>query len=379
MAMKLCMSKADHGGKLFEAIGQDLRDLSRLETIISADVLDAWFDPSPRVLEKLREHLPFLARTSPPVHAGGLIAAISATRGIPTSNLCVGGGSSQLIFACLPDFTTKNGRTLLLDPTYSEYAHVLGAVLVREVHRHTLHEEHGFRIESRAFLDHARRLHPELIVIVNPNNPTGQYWPRAEILEFVRRLPGTFCLVDETYIDYVAPGESLEREVDRYKNLVIIKSMSKAYALSGMRVAYLAASPDIIHYLGRRLPPWASGLAAQVAATEALHDPGYYRDRYRETHALRAETLEMLQGLPGVQLFDTCANFYLVKNTGQSAATMQRQLENEGILVRHCDSMGLQFHDDFLRVAVKTKEENARIAGALRSVVTGGVPCAARA
>jgi histidinol-phosphate/aromatic aminotransferase/cobyric acid decarboxylase-like protein len=214
---------------------------------------------------------------------------------------------------------------------------------------------------------------------VNPNNPTGQYWPRPELLEFIRRVPDTFCLVDETYIDYVAPGESLEREVDRLKNLVVIKSMSKAYALSGMRIAYLAASAEIIQYLGRRLPPWVTGLAAQVAAIEALRDPGYYRDRYRETHALRTETLEMLQDLPGVQLFDTCANFYLVKNTGQSAATMQLQLENEGILVRHCDSMGLHFHDNFLRIAVKTRQENARIAGALRSVVTGGVPCPARA
>src|SRR5215475_3014981 len=135
MAMRPCMPKADHGGRLFD--GQDLRDVSRLETLISADVLDAWFDPSPRVVEKLREHLPFLARTSPPVHPNGLIATISETRGIPRSNLCIGGGSSQLIFACLPDFTTKNGRSLLLDPTYGEYAHVLGSVFLRDLHRYS--------------------------------------------------------------------------------------------------------------------------------------------------------------------------------------------------------------------------------------------------
>lgn len=373
------MAKADHGGKLFEAMGHNLSDLSRFETVISADVLDAWFDPSPRVVEKLREYLPFLARTSPPVHPEGLIATLSETRGIPSSNLCIGGGSSQLIFACLPDFTTKNGRSLLLDPTYGEYGHVLGSVLLRDLVRYAVPEESGFRVETRAILEQARRLHPELIVIVNPNNPTGQYWPRAELLEFVRKLPDSFCLVDETYLDYIAPEESLEREVGRLKNLIVIKSMSKVYALSGLRVAYLAGPADIVQYLGRRLPPWVTGLAAQVAAIEALRDPEYYRERYRETHAFRAETLQMLQGLPGVQLFDTCANFYLVKNKGQSAATMQEQLESQGILVRHCDSMGLHFHDKFLRIAVKTREENARIAGALRSVVTSGLPCPAQA
>jgi histidinol-phosphate/aromatic aminotransferase/cobyric acid decarboxylase-like protein len=360
---------AFHGGRFFEAIGTDFQDLARAQQIISADVLDAWFDPSPRVVNKLHEHLPFLSRTSPPMHGEGLIAAISEARTIPQANVCVGGGSSQLIFASLPELTSRNGRVLLLDPTYGEYSHVLERVLGRDVHRHTLREDSSFRIDSSLLLQHVRRLQPELVVIVNPNSPTGQHWPREELTEFIRQLPETAILVDETYIDYVSAQQSLEREIGRFNNLVIIKSMSKAYALSGLRAAYLVAREDIARYLARCLPPWSVSLPAQVAAVEALRDPEYYQRRYDQTHALRAETLDLLSDVPEIQLFDSCANFYMVK-TQESAALIQSQLEDQGIFLRHCDSMGLQFHDNFLRIAVKAREQNARIAAAVKAAVS---------
>src|SRR2546425_11218538 len=89
---------AFHGGKSFEAIGEDFQHLEVAESVINADVLDAWFDPSPRVLQKIRSFLPFLVRTSPPVYAAGLVAAIARTRGLQEDCIVTGGGSSDLIF-----------------------------------------------------------------------------------------------------------------------------------------------------------------------------------------------------------------------------------------------------------------------------------------
>jgi histidinol-phosphate/aromatic aminotransferase/cobyric acid decarboxylase-like protein len=357
--------QAFHGGRFFEAIGTDFKELGRAETVISADVLDAWFDPSPQVIRKLQEFLPFLLRTSPPVHGDGLIRMISQARGIPTSNLCVGGGSSQLIFTCLPALTSSKGPVLILDPMYGEYSHVLERVLQRDVHRHYLREEDRFTIDVGLLLEHVQQVQPELLVIVNPNSPTGQHWPRREMLEFLQHVPDTLCLVDETYIDYLAGAESLENAIGRFPNLVILKSMSKVYALSGLRVAYLAASEEIVREIAGRLPPWSVSLPAQVAAVEALRDPEYYRDRYLETHGLRSQVLEQLREILGIQIFDSCANFYLVKSTQQSATTIQSQLESEGIFIRHCDSMSARFQDNFLRIAVKAKDQNCRIAAAL--------------
>ena len=93
---------AFHGGKSFEAIGENFQDLDRAEFVINADVLDAWFDPSPCVLSKIQQYLPFLVRTSPPVYSSGFVAAIARARGIPVDCILTGGGSSDLIFTCLP-------------------------------------------------------------------------------------------------------------------------------------------------------------------------------------------------------------------------------------------------------------------------------------
>src|SRR5215469_12272124 len=93
---------AFHGGKSFEAIGEDLQTLERHTEIINADVLDAWFDPSPRVIERLNRFLPFLLRSSPPVHARGLVQAVARARGVAEECVLAGGGSSDLIFTCLP-------------------------------------------------------------------------------------------------------------------------------------------------------------------------------------------------------------------------------------------------------------------------------------
>jgi histidinol-phosphate/aromatic aminotransferase/cobyric acid decarboxylase-like protein len=360
---------AFHGGRFFEAIGTTFNSLARSETIISADVLDAWFDPSPRVIEKLREHLPFLARTSPPAHGEGLIETIAEVRGIFPANLCLGGGSSHLIFTCLPALTSRRSRVMILDPMYGEYAHVLERVLQLDVTRHCLKEDNAFRIDTRRFIDHARCVRPHMVVIVNPNSPTGRYWPREELLEFLRQLPDTLCLVDETYIDYVHSAESLETEVCNFDNLVVLKSMSKIYALSGLRAAYLAAPQPILRQVARLIAPWSVSLPAQVAAIEALRDPGYYQARYRETDALRFQALESLCGLEGVELFDSCANFFLLKTGSTSATWLVQALERDGIFIRHCDSMSCQFHDNFVRLAVKKKDQNIRIIAALKAAL----------
>ncbi|PYP91562.1 MAG: hypothetical protein DMG65_06895 [Candidatus Angelobacter sp. Gp1-AA117] len=366
--MQPSIPQAFHGGRFFETIGIGFHDLSRADSVISADVLDAWFDPAPRVVEKLREYLPFLMRTSPPVHGDGLASAISEVRGIPAANLCLGGGSSHLIFTLLPLLTSEKSRVLILDPMYGEYAHVLEQVLHRNVCRHHLYEEESFQIDSAPLFEHVRVLQPDLLIMVNPNSPTGQYWRRAELLELLQRFPDTLCLVDETYIDYLFGNQSLESQVTRFKNLVVLKSMSKVYALSGMRVAYMAAAEEIVRKVSRYLPPWSVSLPAQVAAVEALSNPEYYQQRYRDTHLLRCAALESFGEFEGLQAFGSCANFYLLKCLQQSAAWVQQQLEAENIFVRHCDSMSPRFHDNFLRIAVKGKEQNDRIVSALKRV-----------
>ena len=356
---------AFHGGRSFEAIGEDFKTLERSAEVVRADVLDAWFEPSPNVLTKLRDFLPFLVKSSPPAHGSGLVEAISTVRGIPRECVLIGGGSSDLIFTCLPRLVDARQRVMILDPMYGEYRHVLETVIGSETVQSPLEESRNFRVDTDELIEFALRTDPRFIAIVNPNSPTGQFWARGELLRFLDSLPETTSvLVDETYIEYVGSAESVEQEAVRRPNLFVLKSMSKVYALSGMRVGYLVGSATSIQKLARWLPPWAVSLPAQVAGVEALGDPEYYRARYRETHALREALAADLRSFETVHVFPSRANFVLVKVPGSTEEICERMSESN-VFVRNCNSMGTRMEQRFLRISVRGPGENLQIGQAL--------------
>lgn len=356
--------RAVHGGDFFRAIGLDFRHLSRSGEVISADVLDAWFDPAPRVIETLREHLPFLVRTSPPTYAEGFVEAGAEARGLDAATILPGAGSSSLIFACLPVLIDRGARVLVLDPMYGEYAHFAASQLDANLVRHELAVGNGFAVDTDSLIRATVELAPATVLLVNPNSPTGVHWPRQEFLRWLDGVPETTLVwVDETYVDYVGAGESLETETARRRNLIVLKSMSKAYALSGLRVAYLVAPAPLYHRLALRVPPWPVGLAAQVAAVEALRDSEYYAARYQETHRLRQEVSLRLSAIPGLRVHASQANFYLAEMA--RARETAARLRERSIFVKEFDDSTKALSSHHLRISVKDREQNARIAEAL--------------
>lgn len=164
-------------------------------------MLDAWFPPAPGVLESLREHLPWLLRTSPPTACEGLVETIAERRGVAPENILPGAGSSDLIFRALRHWLTPVSHVLILDPTYGEYAHVLERVIGCTVDRLTLSCEDGYVVDLPR-LEAALADGYDLVVLVNPNSPTGRHVPRAQLERALRRVPlGTRVWVDETYVE----------------------------------------------------------------------------------------------------------------------------------------------------------------------------------
>jgi histidinol-phosphate/aromatic aminotransferase/cobyric acid decarboxylase-like protein len=359
--------QAFHGGAFFEAVGADLRNLDRSGRIVSADVLDAWFDPSPRVTAFLREHLEFLLKTSPPNHAEGLIAEVANSREVPPESVLAGSGSSSILFHCLPRLLPARPKAVVMDPMYSEYEHIVETLLDGELIRMTLAEAAGFVPSATALAALVARERPDAVLLVNPCNPTGRLWPRHDLLAALDSVPDeTLAVVDETYIEYAGASASLEREAASRRNLVVVKSMSKAYALSGARVAYMVSHPDRIRKLARWIPPWPVGLPSQAAAMEALRDPAYYSAKYAETAVLRAHCLEALRG----RAVPSESNFYLVRT--DEPARVARLLRGRSIFVREFPDGPLA--GAWLRVAVKSAEQNARILDALQEALSAGEP-----
>lgn len=356
-----------HGGAFFGAIGDAFDDLGRAEHVVGADVLDAWFDPAPGVLAALEGRLPFLLRTSPPTDCGGVRRAIAAARGVPYASVVPGAGSSDLIFRALLRWLTPASRVLLLDPTYGEYAHVVERVVGARAERLSVWDAPGYALDPDRLAERIADGRYDLVVVVNPNSPTGAHVPADALRAALDRAPiETRLWIDETYAAYT--GETLEPWAAGRTNAVVCVSMSKAYALSGARAAYLVTSADVAAELLAITPPWVMSLPAQVAAVAALADPAYYAARIAETSSLRRALAASLAALPGVTgVHEGVANFVLVHldAAGPDAETVRDRCRRAGVFVRALGTMTERPVRHTLRVAVRGAAENARITAAL--------------
>lgn len=365
-----------HGGAFFDAIGTGFEDLERRESVINADVLDAWFPPSPKVLDAMRDHLPWLMRTSPPTQCEGMKLAIARSRGVSADNILPGAGSSDLIYLAFRQWLSSKSRVLILDPTYGEYVHVLENVIGCQVDRMVLPRSNGYAVDLEE-LEARMRAGYDLIVLVNPNNPTGRHIARIDLERALQAAPAhTRVWIDEAYLEYVGPDESLERFAARSESVLVCKSMSKVYALSGMRAAYLCGPMHQLSDLIPWTPPWAVSLVAQVAAVRALEDTAYYAERYAETDLLREKLIDGLRDFGIREIVPGRANFVMfhLEPEHPTVESLVKESRASGVYLRDVTSMGMHpggkhLGTGALRIAVKDMKSNQIILETLEKVL----------
>ncbi|MFL5463475.1 MAG: aminotransferase class I/II-fold pyridoxal phosphate-dependent enzyme [Gemmatimonadaceae bacterium] len=361
-----------HGGSFFEAIGDEFETLSTRQHVINADVLDAWFDPAPAVIEAVATHLAWTLKTSPPTGCEGLRRALAREREVHEENVLPGSGSSDLIFLALRHWLRVSSRVLILDPTYGEYAHVLEKVIGCRVDRLELSRATGYTVQCDELAGRLERGY-DLVVLVNPNSPTGRHIDRQRLQDILAAAPArTRFWIDETYVDYVGRSQSLEQFAAASRNVVICKSMSKAYALSGARCAYLCGAASLMNGLRLVSPPWAVSLPAQIAACAALRSESYYRARWIETRFLRDDLAGALRSL-GWEVVPGSANFLLchLPPDQPEASALAHACSARKLFVRDVASMGRCFDARVVRVAVKDAATNAAMVNILREALAG--------
>ena len=255
---------------------------------------------------------------------------------------------------------------------YAEYAHVLERVIGANVDRLMLSRADDYQLDPRQRANALARGY-DWVVLVNPNSPTGRHLLRQQLEQLMSEAPKTTRFwIDETYVDYAGEGQSLEAYAAASTTVVVVKSMSKAYALSGVRAAYLCGPPSLIQEALRWSPPWAVSLPGQIAACEALACPDYYRSRWQETAGLRDE----LQAGLEAQSWDVvpgCANFLLchLPRSAPDAAESVAMLRAKGLLIRDATSMGRAVGRRAVRIAVKDRATNQRILATLKAAFRG--------
>ncbi len=310
-------------------------------------------------------------RTSPPTDARGLQETIAETRGVRVSNVLPGAGSSDLIYLALRHWLKPSSRALILDPTYGEYAHVLERVIGCRVDRLELRRTDGYAVKPGHLSGQLRRDY-DLVVLVNPNSPTGKHIRRDVLETLIAEAPShTRFWIDETYLEYVGAEQSMERFAAVSSNTVVCKSMSKVYALSGVRAAYLCGPAQLIDELRPLAPPWAVSLPAQVAAVEALRDPRYYTERYEQTHRLRTELAAALTSDCDLDVVQGTANFVLchLPEDGPMARHVAAACRKRDLFIRDAGNLGQCLGAHVIRIAVKDSATNQRIVSILSDVL----------
>jgi histidinol-phosphate/aromatic aminotransferase/cobyric acid decarboxylase-like protein len=258
---------------------------------------------------------------------------------------------------------------------YGEYAFVTEKVIGCSVERFELGWETEFRIDLDSL---SARITDgfDLIVLVNPNSPTGQYVDGDTLKRFLRTVPqSTLVWIDEAYIDYVGPEESLERFAVHAANVIVCKSMSKVYALSGARAGYLVSNAERIAHLQSHIPPWIVGFPSQVACIRALENGAYYREKYQKTMTLKRDFADRLRSMAGVDsVLEGVANFVLVRLSSEAPAAdvLQHRCREHGLYIRTLNQMTKDAPQDTIRLAVKNSETNHRMIDILSQTLRPG-------
>jgi histidinol-phosphate/aromatic aminotransferase/cobyric acid decarboxylase-like protein len=211
----------------------------------------------------------------------------------------------------------------------------------------------------------------DLFVLVNPNSPTGQTLKKEEMQSVINSIPkNTFLWIDETYIEYTGENNSMEQVACQYNNVIVCKSMSKVYALSGVRCAYLVCGQKTIDRLKPFSPPWAVSLPAQIAGVAALNDPEYYIKCYNKTHLNKELLVIELKKNKEVSVLSGVTNSILMElPKNYDIKVFLKECQNRNLFLRNVENMGENWGSNLLRLAVKDNETNIKIADILNNVL----------
>lgn len=308
--------------------------------------------PPPQIVQRITEHLPEILRYYPDyteVHA----QHIGKIAGIPPDCIVPANGSTEII-TLLCHLT--RGPILTPIPTFSRWTDLPQEL---DIPLHTIKQDvrKNFRLDVSEIISRVRELDVKMLVISNPNNPTGAWFEADEIAELVLSLPNVEQIViDESFLDF-SDIESAVTLIPRARNLVVVKSLGKSLGWHGIRLGYAAMDQQAADQLRSQLPFWnVNGLAAYI-----LKSMSEFKDAFRHSLALvqadRAYMLDKLKRIPRLRVFPSKANFFYVELPPDvpGRKLRDRLFKEYGLIVRECSNK-IGSSERYLRLAVQTRE-----------------------
>jgi threonine-phosphate decarboxylase len=301
----------------------------------------------------------------PDPSARRLRKALSEQLGVPADAIVVGPGAEALLSPILSSVRAR--RALVPVPAFSEYRRVCAQEEVEFV-PFRLECSACFRISTEDFCARIEKEKCDVVFLNNPHNPSGAALEAREadrVLDSTAPVCATL-LLDEAFIDY-APSETLVRDAAARQGLVVLRSLTKFFGCPALRVGYAVAHPETVRRVMETMPTWPITQLAMDALAEAVGDREYADATLKEVAVERGRMAECLGGL-GLAVFPSAANYLLVElGAGMPAASelRARLITKHRILIRNCDSYEGMEAGHYVRVAVRSGEENGRLVQAL--------------
>lgn len=329
------------------------------EAILDFSVCCNPFGPPPGVKEALAS-TPI--DNYPDSEASDLKQLLAERLKIAADNILIGSGSTELIRLLTIAYFGRDDLVLIPQPTYGEYeiaCHIVDAQILKQ----PVLSGPCFRLDIAETTNLIQKYRPKGVFLCNPNNPTGEYLSKRDVKHIMLAMKDGLLILDEAYIAFTEKAWLSQDLVDN-GNLVILRSMTKDYALAGLRLGYAIAAKPVISALKRVCPPWNVNSLAQKAGIVAISVRGYLDECSRKISEAKAFLVRELECL-GLSPIPSQTNFFLVK-VG-NAAKFRLALLKKGFLVRDCTSFGLP---EYIRLAPRTLPECQKLIVAFKEVTS---------
>jgi len=278
-------------------------------------------------------------------------------------NIIVGNGTAELLMLIAIAFIQRNDKVLITEPTFGEYERV-SKLAGASIHKAKTTVENQFDMQIDDYM--ALMKTPKIVFHCNPNNPTGLIIPDDRVNQFLSTHPDMLYVMDCAYYNFVDPqyrmGSIVPKPAD---NLLTVFSLTKDYALAGLRLGYAVGHPEIIEAIRRVRPAWNVNSLAQVAGIAVLESGTWLADTVKQLHEDKNHLIAGLQNLGYAPL--NSETHYFLLNVGD-AKLFRSQLLKYKIMVRDCTSFGLP---EYVRIATRTPEDNAKLLSAITEVQHG--------
>jgi len=344
--------------------GKPVEELERelgIRNIIKLASNENPLGPSPKVLAALEQVKAELSRY-PDGNGFKLKQALSQHLRVAMDTITLGNGSNDVLEIIARAYLAPGDEAI-----YSQYAFAVYPISIQAVNATavvTPAVNYGHDLKAMAAAITAKT---KLIFIANPNNPTGTWFGKAEWEAFMAQVPESVLVVlDEAYIEYVEDADALDglQYVNRYPNLIVSRTFSKAYGLAGLRVGYCISHPQVANVLNRVRQPFNVDSFALAAATAVLDDTDYLqRSRQVNSDGMR----QLVAGFKklGLDYIPSAGNFIVV-HVGRDAGPVYQALLKEGVIVRPVANYGMP---QSLRISIGLPQENQRFLDALERVL----------